>query len=79
MEENEPFPLKQTLGALAETRKHLAQIEAVWKAERAMSKRLTLSLVNDYGYSILQASNVSGHGRLTIKTWVEASHTSTRE
>lgn len=73
METNEPFPLEQTLGALAETRKRLAQIEEVWKAERAISKRLTLSLVNDYGYSIVKASNVSGHHRQTITVWVNAS------
>jgi hypothetical protein len=73
MEQHQVYSLDQTLGALAETRARLAAIEAGWKQERAMSKMLTLSLVLDHGYSVFKASQVSGHNRQTVVTWINAS------
>lgn len=72
MEQNETFPEAQTLGALAETRKRLAAVEAQFKEERAMSRRLCLSLIVDYGYSINKVYLLSGHNRQTIETWLAA-------
>lgn len=68
-----------TLGALAETRRRLTAIEAGWKVERAMSRRLTVKLVAEYGYSILKASKLSGHNRATILTWLAADGVETRK
>jgi hypothetical protein len=72
MENIEKFPLEQTLGALAECRKRSRVLEAAWKEERAVSKRLTLSLVTDYGYTLFKASSLSGHHRATIRVWLNA-------
>jgi len=70
MDNEEAFPEKQVVGALKETRKRLESIEAVWKEERAVSRRLTISLITDHGWSILKASNLSGHHRGTIMSWL---------
>lgn len=72
MNNDEKFPEAQVVGALKETRRRLDAIEAGWKEERAVSRRLTCQLITDYGYSILKASNLSGHQRGTIMAWLAA-------
>ena len=72
MNNSTEFPLNQVLGALTETRRRLSVIEASWKEERAVSRRLTIQLITEHGYSINKAAMVSGHQRNTITTWLAA-------
>jgi hypothetical protein len=72
MENTETETLQELLISLEAVRGRLDNIEAVWKKERAVSKRLTLRLVTEYGYSIFKASGVSGHHRQTILVWLNA-------
>lgn len=70
MNNEEKYPEAQLVGALTETRRRLDAIEAGWKEERAVSRRLTCQLITHYGWSILKASNLSGHQRGTIMAWL---------
>lgn len=67
-----PQPLDAVLTELADTRGQLDDLTARFKALRIDSRRLTLSLIVDHGYSILKAASVSGHQRATIMAWLGA-------
>lgn len=72
MDNHPTLPIDAVLKNLAETRGTVEAIEARWKVYRAESRRLTCLLITDYGYSILKASNLSGHHRGTIMAWLAA-------
>jgi hypothetical protein len=68
----EPQPSdKYLLQNLAETRGTLAAIEERWKLKREESKRLTLQLITEHGYSVNRAAELSGHHRNTIMIWLK--------
>lgn len=67
---------------LAMTSVALRHTEADWKDLRALSRKITLELVTDHGYSVANASRLSGHTRQTIKIWLDvwnASHKNGQE
>lgn len=57
--------------ALQETRQKLAAIESEWKSLREESRRLTVELITQHGYSVANAARLSGHHRTTITTWLQ--------
>jgi hypothetical protein len=70
MEEQPGKNEDQALADLAEARGTLEAIEERWKIYRATSRRLTLELITQHGYSIQKAAKLSGHHRNTIMIWL---------
>lgn len=71
-------PLDAVLTELADTRAQLDDLTAQFKALRIKSRRLTLALITEHGYSIFKAAAVSGHQRATIMAWLGAAGIGTR-
>lgn len=65
-------PLDAVLTELADTRAQLDDLTARFKLLRTESRRLTLALIIDHGYSIFKAAAISGHQRATIMAWLGA-------
>lgn len=59
------------LQALSETREKLAEIEREFKYWRQQSRTLTVELITKHGFSVLRASQLSGHNRQTVKIWLD--------
>ena len=79
MDNHSTLPLDAVLKSLAETRGRLEAIEASWKINRAESRRLTVALITEYGYSVNKAAVISSHQRSTIMTWLAADGIETRK
>jgi hypothetical protein len=62
---------KAVLAELASTRESLVKIEEEWKDLRWNSRKLTLELITEHAISIAKASKLSGHSRVTIKSWLD--------
>jgi len=58
------------LAEMAMTRVALQHTEDDWKDLRALSKKLTLELITDQGFSVAKAAKISGHHRQTITIWL---------
>jgi hypothetical protein len=78
-------PQRESEAALAElalTRVALVEAERDWKDLRALSRKITLELVTEHGFSVAKAAQLSGHTRQTIKIWLDvwnAEHKSQRK
>lgn len=59
------------LAELAMTGVALRHTEADWKDLRALSRKITLELITEHGISVAKAAKLSGHSRVTIKTWLD--------
>jgi hypothetical protein len=78
MENNVPKNLEQLLTFTAAVRRDLELHEEEWKELRAASRRYTLSLIVDHGYSVNKAALVTGHNRGVITAWLAADGIRTR-
>ena len=72
MSNSEKETLESLLNELSIRRGALDAIEADWKVHRAASRRITVLLITEHGYSVNKAALVSGHMRNTIMTWLAA-------
>jgi hypothetical protein len=64
--------LDQLLKLAAETKAERVLLEERLETCRRTSRDCAIALVFNYGYSVLKTSNVLGHMRSTVKTWVMA-------
>lgn len=71
MDENNLSDLISRTEQMAELRAKLAAHEQTWKELRAQSRALTVELITVEGLSMLRASELSGHHRSTVKTWLD--------
>lgn len=65
----------ELVSKLLDTRAKLAAVEDRWKELRAESRRFSLLLLEDHGYSVNKVSLLSGHHRNTLQVWLDAGGT----
>jgi transposase len=64
-------PSEETLASIRMYKERLAEIEESWKFAREAARANLLQAITEGGLSVAKASELSGHSRQTISTWLQ--------